>query len=987
MEHRPYLKDILDKADQLLDSAGQQLLLAQDGNLGSHDAAQAASIAAAEIVALAFEMFERAEEAQNAPHQPVPAEDLINPIIVALLSVKEQVEILAQQAASDAHSPVAEPEPQPENAQTEAQHIDPSEIETLPIAQDLHDLTPDPEPELGIESEPELEGERPAEPALETEPEAEAEPVAEALAIVEPADPIAETDQSETELLSTDDLVADDGPPTEPITSPPEASPSSADDAGLDAELGTLCQTMHELTAELRQLNPEPIEPANDLEIDMSPSPEGAAEEAPEEHSAPHASADHEAEQVAEQASELLASSQQVEFEPDRFEAVAPIDSTTAAPQEPQPEQRDPALQLEPVDTQSSPPREDDAAEAATHEPDPAQPADASFADAPATLSPEEMAALMAEGTEQWGSRPLNLTPEKTELVQFMVLDLRQSVEQVGPLLNELRDPSSRAEVCQTLAETAASMLKAAEFFEFVSLNELLRIFSRIAQRLPDLSEQLLPELFIRAQATLGLLEQHAGALEVAMEMVWPLETFSQRIDTLLSGRQLSPVIVGWHQNNVDRLLELDKVVESFEPIPDPDDPNAVAYVPPPTDPASPAAQGPTSATPAAEDKAAAAPTIRVPEPLIERMLDAARQLVLNKNRISALSTRARADRSDNAAMDELAACVEELGRLTTEVQTAVMSTRTLPLERIFERYKRVIRDVANLNDKQIDLKTRGEHTTADRAMIEALTEPLGQLLRFCAARSIEKPDERTAANKPPTGSILISAESQGTHLLIRVTDDGRGLDRNEVIKGAADLGIDTPQELEPLTDDQLFERMLREGFEGSGLEGVHTALARLGARTTMQSLPAQGLSFQIVLPLQLAVVASMMIDVAGEVYAVPMQSVLEIVRVEQVSLHSITGKPVVRIRDKVLPVTDLRRLFGAEPADPAKAFALVVHAGGKSSALLADAILGRREIVTERLRDHLVDAGPFSGATIGDSGDVALILDLMEVLSAAEAA
>ncbi|MEM6757312.1 MAG: chemotaxis protein CheA, partial [Planctomycetota bacterium] len=310
--------------------------------------------------------------------------------------------------------------------------------------------------------------------------------------------------------------------------------------------------------------------------------------------------------------------------------------------------------------------------------------------------------------------------------------------------------------------------------------------------------------------------------------------------------------------------------------------------------------------------------------------------------------------------------------------------------------YPRVIRDIARATDKKIDLVIEGKDTEVDKSVLEQLADPLVHLLRNAADHGVEAPADRVAAGKPETGTITLKAEHQGSHVRVAITDNGKGLDR-EVIGGkAVERGLTTPEHLAQLPDNDVFRFIFEAGFStaqqvsdlsgrGVGMDVVKTNIAKVNGTVNISSAKGQGTTMEILIPLTVAIMPAMVVRVGRSRYAIPLQSIVEIVKPEQV--HNVGGQPVMRLRDKVMPLLDLSACLD-EPADPESGrFAVIVGVGGQTAGMLVDALIGQQEIVIKPLDDGYAKGGPYSGATIQEDGGVSLILDVIKLMRGGAAA
>jgi two-component system chemotaxis sensor kinase CheA len=576
-----------------------------------------------------------------------------------------------------------------------------------------------------------------------------------------------------------------------------------------------------------------------------------------------------------------------------------------------------------------------------------------------------------------------------------MVGDLTETAGQIDPLLRDAFDVARRGEASETLAKLADTMATTSSYFEFRSLNALVQLLRDVGLRLPDVPEASLPELLIRVRGIASLIQQHAAALAVSMETNWGLDTLIARTRTLLDAKPLDPAIAGWHKGDVDRLLELDRVTEGIEPPPSEGGPPSGiepgSWSPLPatqsaaTDtPASPGSTT-TSETTRADDSG---PVMRVECSAMDRLQDTIGQLVQNKNRLLRLPSRLASSHVGADLLEDLTAIADQIDRLAGELQSTVLSARMQPLHRLFDRYPRIVRDVARINEREIELHVVGAETRVDKSAFDALGDPITFLMRFAASKSIETPAERTALGKPPTGHITLAAVNQGGQVTITIEDDGSGLPRERLLAPALASGLLTPEQAQTMPDEEVYALACGDDVPESPLAGLAALVERqLGARLRISSTPGQGCTFTLVIPLKSAIVAAVMAQVGQGVYAIPLQAVTEIIRPEESQRSSIRGRECLRVRDHVFGVIDLHAALNESAGENTRPCAVMIRVGNDSAALLVDGIVGKQEIVIKPLeRGDTGRDGPFTGATIRDDGRVSLIIDVERLVHQAKA-
>jgi len=388
--------------------------------------------------------------------------------------------------------------------------------------------------------------------------------------------------------------------------------------------------------------------------------------------------------------------------------------------------------------------------------------------------------------------------------------------------------------------------------------------------------------------------------------------------------------------------------------------------------------------------------TIRVDVRRLEDLLNLVGELVLTKNRLLAMSRRLGGLDLPHEFSEDVATIAGDLDRLTAEMQVSVMRTRMQPLAKLFDRYPRVIRDIARATNKNIELQIVGRETEVDKSVLELLADPLVHILRNSADHGIETCDMRTEAGKPQTGHIRLTAEHQGGHVRLEICDDGKGLDRDLLGAKAVERGLASPDQLQNMSDDEVFRFIFEPGFStaanvsdlsgrGVGMDVVRSNVAKMNGTINLNAAKGRGTTIEILIPLTVAILPAMMVGIGRRLYAIPLQSVVEIVRPDQHPCHTIHGSPVIQLRDAILPLLDMRQCLEQTDERSNAAFAVVVGVGNQQTGLLVDALIGQQDIVIKPLDDGYTHGGPFSGATIRDDGNVSLILDVVQLIRHAQ--
>jgi two-component system chemotaxis sensor kinase CheA len=388
-----------------------------------------------------------------------------------------------------------------------------------------------------------------------------------------------------------------------------------------------------------------------------------------------------------------------------------------------------------------------------------------------------------------------------------------------------------------------------------------------------------------------------------------------------------------------------------------------------------------------ADNKAAGgaleASTLRVSVEKVDQLINLVGELVITQAMLAQNSKNV-----DSALHQQMAAGLADLERNTRDLQESVMSIRMIPMSVVFNRFPRMLRDLASKLGKKVEMVTQGEATELDKGLVEKITDPLTHLVRNSCDHGIEPPAERAAKGKPETGTIQLIASHQGGSIVIEVRDDGRGLNRDKLIRKAREKGIDAP---DSMTDAEVWNLIFAPGFStadqvtdvsgrGVGMDVVKKNITSLGGTVEIDSAEGYGMSVKVRLPLTLAIMDGMSVGVGEECYILPLSSVVESFQVEDGMIKTIGGSGrVVEVRDEYMPVIDLEKVFDVPRFDfeHVSNIMVVVEAEGGRVALLVDELLGQQQVVVKNLEANYRRVNDVSGATIMGDGRVALILDV----------
>lgn len=401
---------------------------------------------------------------------------------------------------------------------------------------------------------------------------------------------------------------------------------------------------------------------------------------------------------------------------------------------------------------------------------------------------------------------------------------------------------------------------------------------------------------------------------------------------------------------------------------------------------AAEARPAPAKASAPKPEKAAASAessTLRVSVDKVDQLINLVGELVITQAMLAQNSKGV-----DAAVHQQLSAGLADLERNTRDLQEAVMSIRMIPMSLVFNRFPRMLRDLASKLGKKVELVQVGEATELDKGLVEKITDPLTHLVRNSCDHGIELPAERLAKGKPEHGTISLIASHQGGSIVIEVRDDGKGLNRQKLLTKAREKGLDAP---DSLTDQEVYSLIFAPGFStadqvtdvsgrGVGMDVVKKNITALGGTVEIDSAEGYGMTVRVRLPLTLAIMDGMSVGVGEECYILPLSSVVESFQVRDGMIRTIGGSGrVVEVRDEYMPVLDLEKVFNVPrfDFDRSSSIMVVVEAEGGRVALLVDELLGQQQVVVKNLESNYRRVDDVSGATIMGDGRVALILDV----------
>ena len=392
--------------------------------------------------------------------------------------------------------------------------------------------------------------------------------------------------------------------------------------------------------------------------------------------------------------------------------------------------------------------------------------------------------------------------------------------------------------------------------------------------------------------------------------------------------------------------------------------------------------------------------TMRVSVRKLDELINLIGELVLERNRLAQLSRDCSAGRLTSGEADSvLTESAARLSFITEELQTAGLKTRMMPIDAVFRKFPRLVRDLAHNLQKEVQLEVRGQETEIDKTMVELIGDPLVHLVRNSLDHGIEMPDTRASAGKPRQGTIRLEARQEGDQIIIFVADDGAGINADRVLRKAVEKGLVTAEKGRQLTSREILDFIFLPGFStaekvndlsgrGVGMDVVRSNLKRMNGTIQLDSIPGKGTTVKLRLPLTLAILPVLLVQVSDEAYALPLRAVVETSRVRSNEVHEMEGNEVLLLHGETLPLLRLRNMFavGAGEDDIAEQKVVILLVGEKRVALVVDRLIGQESTVIKSLGGHLRHCPSLAGATIGGDGRVRLVLDPAGLLATVEA-
>lgn len=389
--------------------------------------------------------------------------------------------------------------------------------------------------------------------------------------------------------------------------------------------------------------------------------------------------------------------------------------------------------------------------------------------------------------------------------------------------------------------------------------------------------------------------------------------------------------------------------------------------------------------------------SIRVDLDRLDAVLNLAGELVLSRNRLVRLGGKLSEWDSENQMISQLDEAISQLGLVTTDIQLAVMKMRMQPVAKVFNKFPRMVRDLARQTGKEVELRISGEETELDKTVIEEIGDPLVHLVRNSIDHAMEDPMDRVVAGKPRCGTIMLNAYQEGRHIVVSVSDDGKGIDHEKIRRSAVEKGLISSDEADRMSVKDALNLIFIPGFStakqvsnisgrGVGMDVVKTNISKINGIISIDSEVGRGTTILFRLPLTLAIIQALTVEANGELFGIPLSTVIENIRVTGDEIKTIEGKEVIHIRGKVYPVIRLGSLV-SDSGNKGSAqwkYIVILGIGEKQIGILVDRLHGQEEIVLKSMGEYLRGTEGISGACINGDGNVILVLDVAGLVESA---
>ncbi len=590
------------------------------------------------------------------------------------------------------------------------------------------------------------------------------------------------------------------------------------------------------------------------------------------------------------------------------------------------------------------------------------------------------------------------LLSEDKELMEEFLAEATDLLDNVDDDLITLEKDPGNLELLNRVFRAIHSVKGNASFLDF----ELL---VAIAHKTEDVLNRLRKEELLLTPEVMDVIMEAVGLVKVLLRDIKreeiqdrPIEGTINRLADILIPPDIPPAVSPDLPDNSPLITEPDALsLSTGAPLP-PEAAIPVAVSEKKVDTSRELSRKSPPVNETSKDEPTDTSTVRVDVKRIDELINQVGELVLERNRMIQLHTEYQNNLDSVVFDEEFAKLVKRINFVTSELQAQVLKMRLIPVGNVFKKFPRIVRNLSRDLGKQVNLQIFGEETELDRSVVDEISDPLTHLIRNALDHGLELPAERIADGKQPTGTIVLSARHEGNRIIISIKDDGRGIDTERVAVKALEKGLITAEQLEEMGPHDIFDLIFLPGFStresasdlsgrGVGMDVVRTNIKKLNGLIEIKSEKGKGSEFILKLPLTLAIIQSLLVDVSGETYSIPLSAIIETLRVRKDEFHTVGGRKILPQRHSTLPLLNLAQAFAVpgEVAEREYCYVVVVGAAEKRLGLLVTRLLGQQEVAIKSLGASLADVPGIAGSTIMGDGRVALIVDPAKLIEFGE--
>ena len=386
--------------------------------------------------------------------------------------------------------------------------------------------------------------------------------------------------------------------------------------------------------------------------------------------------------------------------------------------------------------------------------------------------------------------------------------------------------------------------------------------------------------------------------------------------------------------------------------------------------------------------------TLKVNFQKLDELMNLVGELVIHRTALNSLETKLKESVKDRELIEAFSESGQMISKIANDLREAIVKVRMLPIKTVFQRFNRLVRDLSRQKGKDISLVFEGEETELDKTVIDEIGEPLLHLIRNAVDHGLEVPEERRTLGKPATGILKLTAGHESNHIIITVEDDGRGMSVDKLKESAVTKGFIDQREAIILNDQDAYQLIFLPNFStsrevtetsgrGIGLDVVKKTVTSFNGTIDVDSTAGLGTRFTVKLPLTLAIITALMVEVSGEIFAIPLSGVHESIKIGSQDIHEVASGEIIRLRDRLLPLVRLDHYFGlSNPTARETEYVVIVGANGKRGGIIVDKLIGQQEIVIKGMDGYLGELRGISGGTVLGDGKISLIIDISSILA-----